>query len=267
MGYKCNTSSLLGDNINPGQSRSLGLSLSDQIKKDFPDPLSKVQKLSILSTLITIIIISHWPGLLGWLVLIDKGRSKNDFLLFLVVPCLMYTLMFICPIFIAKVKPLLADFDKTWFRKTHSEFKKFLWVPLSIFVSSAVINLLAKHLGLPFTKPIHRLCSDRSVISFIIPFVFYVLVGPVVEEIFWRGYVQYNLAKVFGHRIALFTQAIAFGLLHVDTIVSCFSGFVAGLIFGIWRQRRKTLLPIIVMHIIINSLIYVSVLLHIKQLR
>lgn len=82
---------------------------------------------------------------------------------------------------------------------------------------------------------------------------------PVVEEIFWRGYVQARLQNSFSPAIAVMATALMFTLshaqyhvfdaYHIATIVSLFfSALVLGWVF----YRSGSLVPAIVMHMLLN---------------
>lgn len=69
--------------------------------------LTQTQKFCSLAVLITIVIISYWPILVGRLALADDYVSKNDLLLFLILPSLQCLLMLIYPILATKISPKL----------------------------------------------------------------------------------------------------------------------------------------------------------------
>jgi len=79
------------------------------------------------------------------------------------------------------------------------------------------------------------------------------VLSPVAEEFFWRGYVQSTLLKICHPALAVIGQAALFGLVHFRPVLGFVQVCLYGLVFGIWCYRRKTLLPIIIMHIMINS--------------
>jgi hypothetical protein len=82
-----------------------------------------------------------------------------------------------------------------------------------------------------------------------------IIVAPFAEELFWRGYVQDQLCFMMPRLAAVVIQATLFGLGHLGKY-----GFAAvipaglGLIFGLWRLRMRTLVPLIVMHMLVNGL-------------
>ena len=74
-----------------------------------------------------------------------------------------------------------------------------------------------------------------------------VAVNPFTEEIFFRGFLV--------PRIGVLPAAAIFGLSHLSygSIAEVVSMFFIALLFGIVFEKRRSLLPVIVSHIIINS--------------
>jgi len=214
--------------------------------------LSVRRQLQALAILAIITFISYLPLLFGNIVLVDAGISQNDLMVFLVLPFLSFFLMLICPVIAMRISPQLAGFGISWFQKKRSEFVWFFLLLLILIISVVITNLLVKQLGMHFKSAI--LFSTTNTIFLVVYSFRMALVGPVVEEIFWRGFIQDRLEKVVGPWIALLTQAIAFAVLHFRPIGGFFGVFVIGLVLGIWRCKRKTLLPVIFAHIIINSI-------------
>lgn len=214
--------------------------------------LSIRTQLCALVILIIITFISYLPLLVGNIVLVDIGISQNDLMVFLVLPFLAYFIMSVSPIIAMRISPQLAGFNIRWFQKKRSEILWSFLLPVILIISAAVTRLLVKQLGMHFTSGTLLLTTNTT---FLVVYSFRMaLVGPVVEEIFWRGFIQDRLEKIFGPWIALFTQAIAFAAVHVRPIGGFFWVFAIGLVLGFWRYKRKTLLPVIFAHIIINSL-------------
>jgi hypothetical protein len=82
-----------------------------------------------------------------------------------------------------------------------------------------------------------------------------VFVGPVAEEIFFRGYVLEQLRKLTRSGIALLIQSLLFGLFHVYTRGSftLVQTFLFGMILGAWRIRFRSLLPLVLAHVLLNA--------------
>jgi len=216
---------------------------------DHPGNSVSAQKLYTLVILVSITVISYLPSLIARYVFVDEGFSKND-LIFLLAPFLSAILMIISPIVAAKASPRLAGFDITWIRKPRSDI---LWGFL-LYLIVLILFWSMKKLSIPVNYKGSVLIFSNSALFLSVRTFRIAFISPIAEEIFWRGYVQVRLSKLFGPWIALFTQAIAFSALHFKPVGGFFLLLVYGLIFGLWRQRRKTLLPVIITHVIINSL-------------
>jgi len=219
------------------------------VDHDHPSNLLGAQKLYTLVILVSIIVISYLPLLIARYVFVDEGFSKNDLIL-LLAPFLSALLMIISPIVAVKASPRLAGFDITWIRKPRSDI---LWGFL-LYLIVLILYWSMKKLSIPVNYKGSVLIISNSALFLSVRTFRTAFISPFAEEIFWRGYVQVRLSKLFGPWIALFTQAIAFAALHFRPVGGFFLLLVYGLIFGLWRHRRKSLLPIIITHIIINSL-------------
>lgn len=224
------------------------------VDHDHPGSLVGAQKVYTLVILVSIIVISYLPLLIARYVFVDEGFSKNDFIL-LLAPFLSALLMIISPIIAAKASPRLAGFDITWIRKPRSDILWIFLLFLIVLISSLAFYWSLKKFRIPVNyKGPPVLFFSSSVILLSVSTFRVAFISPIAEEIFWRGYVQVRLSKLFGAWIALFTQAIAFAALHFSPAGGFFLLLVYGLIFGLWRHRGKSLIPIIITHIVINSL-------------
>ena len=217
------------------------------------DPSGK-SRLKVLAVFLLILCISYIPAYIGRLVI---GRySLVSFILLL----LSAGLMSLCPFVAAKWKPYLAGFDKTWLpaKRVH-----FIWSVVLFAVLLAwytVFWFLSTRFGLwPDSEtPIWKIVGPPSRWSILIYAILSIVIGPITEEIFWRGYSQEQFAKVFPKSLALFLQAALFSLVHLRPIALSVLLFGDGLIFGYWRLKKRSLLPIIVAHIMFNTLCYAS---------
>ncbi|MCL2044961.1 MAG: CPBP family intramembrane metalloprotease [Oscillospiraceae bacterium] len=85
----------------------------------------------------------------------------------------------------------------------------------------------------------------------ILYFVASVLVGPIMEELCLRGFVFNRLMSWLKPGIALFIQAIIFGVLHLDPL-HILAASIAGLALGLLYLRYKKLWPCIIGHMAFN---------------
>lgn len=86
-----------------------------------------------------------------------------------------------------------------------------------------------------------------------------VIITPIAEELFFRGFVLGQLRKVMSNKGAVVVQAILFSACHLgptfrsDRLVGA---FVMGVASGAWRLRFSGLLPLMVVHGIINAMAF-----------
>lgn len=77
-----------------------------------------------------------------------------------------------------------------------------------------------------------------------------VILGPVVEEIIFRGILLPRLMP-FGERFAVVTSALLFGLFHCNLVQLPYA-FAVGLVFGLVAARTGRLIYSIILHILLN---------------
>jgi len=104
----------------------------------------------------------------------------------------------------------------------------------------------------------YSISGHFSFFFFITKALITILAYPLAEEIFWRGYALRQFQRTFGSFIALFLQSFLFAALHFRPILGFTQIFLWGLIFGFWRLKKRSLVPIIVAHMIINAFIVVQ---------
>ncbi len=86
-----------------------------------------------------------------------------------------------------------------------------------------------------------------------------ILIGPIAEEIFWRGYFLEQLRKITYSSVALLIQAVLFAFSHrwlLDQgMLFLLAPFWYGVITGLWRIRFRSIVPLIIVHVILNAVV------------
>jgi membrane protease YdiL (CAAX protease family) len=80
-----------------------------------------------------------------------------------------------------------------------------------------------------------------------------VIVAPVVEEVFFRGFVFAGLRGRYGWKKAALISAALFAVIHV-TPTAMIPIFILGLIFAYLYHRSNSIWPAVLMHISTNAL-------------
>lgn len=79
------------------------------------------------------------------------------------------------------------------------------------------------------------------------------LLGPVLEELLFRGGVTRVLLERYSPAKAILLSALIFGIFHINP-AQVVSAFLAGLLFAWIYYRTRSLVPCILIHILNNSL-------------
>ena len=209
--------------------------------------------LGILATAIVVVHLPVWlpllPGLGGWLspgILLCCG------------------LMAVLPFLLRRIVPRAASFDVRWLPGRWYHWLWFLGMVVLLFVFSAIAKTLSGLLPLKYTPPLVR---PDFTLSYTYSFmIFYgiatVLLCPIAEEIFYRGYLLEQLRKLTHWSVALLLQASLFSLGHLPLVLPIPGGyqraiaaFFYGMIFGAWRIRFRSIIPLMLAHILLNGVV------------
>ncbi|OPZ94213.1 MAG: CAAX amino terminal protease self- immunity [Firmicutes bacterium ADurb.Bin419] len=89
--------------------------------------------------------------------------------------------------------------------------------------------------------------------NYVITFLAIGILGPIMEEIIFRGFILKELRKIMPVAAAVIVQALLFGLIHLNILQSSYA-FVIGLVLGIAFVATKTLYAPIIIHLSFNTL-------------
>lgn len=87
--------------------------------------------------------------------------------------------------------------------------------------------------------------------AYIWTFLSVVLIGPIVEELLFRGLIFHYLERIKSGWFPILISGIAFGIWHQEP-VQCVYASVIGIAFGLVYARTRNLFLVMMMHIIIN---------------
>jgi uncharacterized protein len=138
-------------------------------------------------------------------------------------------------------------------------FGKFSWSSMAIGCGMLVVgygiiivhNAILTLLGIaPQGKEIYDIFN--SVKSPIWLFIAAVIVAPVVEEIFFRGFLFQGFRKSYGWIPAILLSSFIFAAAHLD-LASLIPTFILGIILAYVYHRSNSLWPGIIIHFLINA--------------
>lgn len=169
-----------------------------------------------------------------------------------------YGVIALFPFLLARLVPTAAAFDTRWLPNSRRHWAWFLGMLVLLFASKVLVAALGViTIGTP-PEPTGSTLS--APVAIIFEGIAVVLVAPLGEEIFFRGYLLEQLRKLVRSSIALWVQAFLFGLVHLYawgftlfSLLNSLDALLFGLIVGLWRIRLRSLLPVVLAHILCNA--------------
>jgi len=126
----------------------------------------------------------------------------------------------------------------------------------------AVFLLLGRLLPFPKETPFDALL--RRPASVVLIAVFAVTLGPLLEELFFRGFVYPVLARRFGMATGIVATALGFGLMHAAQYgyswASVLLIFLVGMVLGTVRARKNSVAAGFLVHAAYNGTIILMLL-------
>lgn len=132
-----------------------------------------------------------------------------------------------------------------------------LILPVAVQIVGSEIEVIARILVTPsesYLKTIELLSNDDQLSTSLGLLFTAGVVGPICEEILFRGIVQDSFSKAWKSQTAIIIgQAFLFGIVHLQFWQALYA-FPVGILFGCIRLWSKSIVPSIVIHIFANSL-------------
>jgi membrane protease YdiL (CAAX protease family) len=123
---------------------------------------------------------------------------------------------------------------------------------------AVVVQLLSVLLPIPKTLPIDRYFQNRS--AAYIMSLFGVSMAPLVEELFFRGFLYPVLARRLGIAVGVVLTAFGFALVHASQLASAWAPllilFMVGLVFTVVRVVTRNVAPGFLMHVGYNFMLF-----------
>jgi membrane protease YdiL (CAAX protease family) len=139
-----------------------------------------------------------------------------------------------------------------WFGWNRTEVAGAVLLVITIPIACNLIDSVVCYLGFA-TRSDRVYCSEVLGVAFFIAVTIRAAFAtPFIEELFWRGSVQTALTPAVGAVGAWVFQAALFAGMHLRPLGGFMTMFAFGLMTGLWRWRRRTLLPIILAHVALN---------------
>lgn len=119
-----------------------------------------------------------------------------------------------------------------------------------------LVSMLAERIGYrPSPHPLFSIFLKEENMGLVLYYVFLgAIFGPVVEEIFFRGFAYSAIKKRTGPRWAILISAAIFALVHMN-IFSFLPVMFLGITMAYLYEKTGSLIPSITLHIIHNSIL------------
>ena len=143
------------------------------------------------------------------------------------------------------------SFGKSPFREVSG--KVMLLSIMLVFASMFAFNIMAQLLGLPDElAEVMKQMSNNILGCFGIA-----VLGPILEEVLFRGAIQGYLMRKYNPVVGIVVASVIFGVIHKNPI-QIFYATCLGLVFGWMYYRIRSLMPVIIGHVLNNSLAAIS---------
>lgn len=147
-------------------------------------------------------------------------------------------------------KGLIPMDRESWSLPKPSSLDYLLWVLIATFSSIFLLDLLMSYLSF---LPNLMEQTFSSVFESIWGIIAVTLIGPLLEELIFRGAVTRFLLEKYTPRTAILVSALIFGLIHMNP-TQVIGGFILGLLLAWVYFKTKSILPVLIIHIVNNSL-------------
>jgi len=123
---------------------------------------------------------------------------------------------------------------------------------------AVVVQLVAALLPIPKTLPIDKYFQSRS--AAYIMSAFGISMAPLVEELFFRGFLYPVLARRLGIAIGVALTAFGFALVHASQLANAWAPllvlFMVGMVFTVVRVMTRNVAPGFLMHVGYNFMLF-----------
>jgi len=147
-----------------------------------------------------------------------------------------------------------------YFHKTPYFFRQGVLAAIAIVLSTTLISFIFSHFGEVAKQGPYSAMPEDKIRAIIFLAIF---IAPIIEEIFFRGFMQPALVKTLGAFPGIVITALIFGVSHsqyLDYNAALVAVTTIGLILGITKYYTGSVIPGIFAHLFNNLLAAISLL-------
>ncbi|HEX9694790.1 MAG TPA: CPBP family intramembrane glutamic endopeptidase [Actinomycetota bacterium] len=127
------------------------------------------------------------------------------------------------------------------------------WVVSTLVVGNIVVRVVERLSRGPVTEPDQLDYANPSALVLTITAIGVIVIAPIAEEIFFRGFVFRGFRRDVGFVVAAVASGALFMMAHLPFWIIFPSIFTLGLFLAWALERRASLIPCIVAHALFNS--------------
>ncbi|MBS3780210.1 MAG: CPBP family intramembrane metalloprotease [Desulfovermiculus sp.] len=155
-------------------------------------------------------------------------------------------------------------YGATWRHLGLAAFKaRYLGLGVGLFIPAMWLNALYEaflsRFGLKMQPELERILTETSSPGLFI--LAAVIIAPLVEEIFFRGFLFAGLKKRYTWVSAMLISSGLFALLHLSPLAAPLI-FLLGLVFAYLYQQSGSIWPAVITHSLVNSLAVIWIYAH-----
>lgn len=140
-----------------------------------------------------------------------------------------------------KACPLKSEYDLSW---------RDLGLFCLLACTTIIPSIWMEEFGPQVSKQLIK--AMEQVLSSPVGFIVVILLGPLAEEVVFRGSIERVLLKKIKPWYAICISAFLFGLVHFE-LVQGFHAFLMGLLLGWLYYKTNSIIPCMIVHIVNNA--------------
>lgn len=173
------------------------------------------------------------------------GLSKENVVLFYKIGCNLITIFISAPLYMLFMGAKKKKWDIRW-----NVSEKISWLKHLFNLLTALLPVFILYIVFILFMGSEALINDYSVVELIFIIISSCVVMPLIEEIMFRDYMLFDLAKE-GKIFAVIITSVCFALGH-NNLINAIIGFADGIIFSIIALKAGGIKNVYFYHCIVN---------------
>lgn len=158
-------------------------------------------------------------------------------------------------VYVIALRPIKLSWSEVGVRSfSVKEWGRILLWTLVLIVGSTIVMVLTSYIGNTYDNSKTEAIQDNvTVFSIFIAFASAVIISPVYEEIFYRGFIYRWLRARSGVGGALIWSSLIFTVAHIPTFNAMPANFLGGIILAWAYERTNSIWPAVWVHGLTNA--------------